>query len=250
MSEAMIIIYILTVCFEIVSAGVLVYAIATSKVNSKTIIKAVLIGTVLYIIPSMIPVLGTILALVVFTIVFCILGSQTGHKFNLAGFVSLIAYLISLFILPVISNKNEDSMVYQFAEWFANGLGGNLTPTQFEILNAASGLSEHSDNIGNYFGIMSIMLVGVILFAILLFDMTLLRKNTAQMITGSILSVFAAGMLYLDYRIFHSSSLAGKVTGAVLSKTGFSLSPSCILIMLFAILTVITAYRCKIKENK
>ena len=111
MSVAMAILCGLTACFEIVSAGILVYAIATSKVSSKKIIKAVLIGTVLYIILSAIPVLGTVLALVVFTIIFCILGSQTGHKFNVAGFVSLIAYLISLFILPVISNKNEDQLL-------------------------------------------------------------------------------------------------------------------------------------------
>lgn len=249
MSVAMAILYGLTACFEIVSAGILVYAIATSKVSSKKIIKAVLIGTVLYIILSVIPVLGTVLALVVFTIIFCILGSQTGHKFNVAGFVSLIAYLISLFILPVISNKNEDSLVYQFTEGLVDELGIKLTPTQLEILTDFSGLSEYSDDIGNYFGIMFVMLAGVILFAILLFDMTLLRKNTAQMIMGSILSVFAAGMLYLDYRIFHSDSLGGKLAGMALSKMGFSISPFCFLIILFAILTVITAYRCKIKEK-
>lgn len=244
------ILYMLTACFEVVSAGVLVYAIATSKVSSKKIIIAVLIGTVLYIIPSVIPVLGTVLALAVFTIIFCILGSATGHKFNVAGFVSLIAYLISLFILPVISNKNEDSLVYQFTEGLVDELGIKLTPTQFEIRTDFFPLTEYSDNIANYFGIMSIMFDGIILFAIILFEITLLRRNTAQMIIGSILSVFTAGMLYLDYRIFHSGSLGGKLAGMALSKMGFSLSPFCLLIMLLAILTVITAYRCKIKENK
>lgn len=249
MSEAMVILYGLTACFEIVSAGILVYAIAASKVSSKKIMKAVLIGTVLYIIPSAIPVLGTILALGVFTVVFGILGSQTGHKFNAAGFVSLMAYLISLFILPVISNKYEDSLAYQFTEGLVDELGIKLRPTQFEILTDFSSFSKYSNDIGSYFEIMSVQLAGVILFAILLFDMTLLRKNTAQMIMGSILSVFAAGMLYLDYRIFHSDSLVGKAAGMALSKMGFSLSPFCFLIMLFAILTVITAYRCKIKEK-
>lgn len=249
MSETMVILYGLTACFEIVSACILAYAIATSKVSSKKIIKAVLVGTILYIIPSAIPVLGAILALAVFTVVFCILGSQTGHKFNVAGFVSLIAYLISLFILPIISNKYEDSLVYQFTEGLVGKLGVKLTSTQFEILTDFSGFSKYSNDIANYFEIMSVLLAGVILFAILLFDMTLLRKNIAQMIMGSILSVFAAGMLYLDYRIFHSDSMLGKVAGMALSKMGFSLSPFCFLIMLFAILTVITAYRCRIKEK-
>lgn len=191
-----------------------------------------------------------VMVLVGFPVIFCILGSRTGHKFNTVGFISLIAYLISLFVLPVISNKYEDSLSYQLIEGFANEFGGEFTPTQFEILTNFSGLSEYSDDIGNYFGIMFIMLAGVILFAILLFDMILLRKNTAQMIMGSILSVFAAGMLYLDYRIFHSGSLRGKLVGMALSKTGFSLSPFCLLIMLFAILTIITAYRCSKKEKE
>ena len=242
-------IQILVVLFEVISAGILAYAIATSKADSKKIIKAILIGTGIYIIASMIPVLGIILPLVVFSIVFCILGSQAGHKFNAGGLISLIAYLVSLFVLPVISNKNEDSLVYQFTEGIMGELGVRLTPTQFEILSGYSCLSEYSNAIAGYFGTMYVMLAGIILFAILLFDMTLLRKNTAQMVMGSILSFFAAGMLYLDYCIFHSSSLGGKLAGMALTKMGFSLSPLCILIMLFAILTIITAYRCKIKEK-
>lgn len=251
MSDAMFALYIiiLTVCFEIVSAGVLVYAIAISKVSSKKIIKTVLIGTVLYIILSVIPVLGTVFAIVVFTIAFCILGSQTGQKFNVAGFVSLIAYLISLFILPVISNKKENPLMYEFIEKLEAELKTSLTPTQLEILTDFFPLAEYSENIANYFGIMSIMFAGVTLFAIILFEITLLRRNTAQMVIGSILSVFAAGMLYLDYRIFHSGSLGGQLAGMALSKMGFYLSPFCLLIMLFAILTVITAYRCKKKER-
>lgn len=249
MSATVFYIQILVALFEVISAGILVYAIAASKADSKKIIKVVLIGTVIYILASMIPVLGIILPLIVFPVVFCILGSQTGHKFNAGGLIFLIAYLVSLFTLPVISNKNEDSPVYQLTEGIIDELGVKLTPTQFEILSGYSGLSEYSDDIANYFGIMYVMLIGIILFAILFFDMTLLRKNTAQMIMGSILSFFAAGMLYLDYCIFHSNSLGGKLVGMALNKMGFSLSPLCILILLFAILTVITAYRCKTKEK-
>lgn len=251
MNEVMYLSMMFIAIFEIISAGVLAYAIAASKVNSKRIIKAVLIGLAVHMIVSIVllPV-GIVIPLVVFPVVFCILGGQTVNKFNAVGFVSLIAYLISLFILPVISNKYEDSLSYQLIEGFANEFGGEFTPTQFEILTNFSGLSEYSDDIGNYFGIMFIMLAGVILSAILLFDMILLRKNTAQMIMGSILSVFAAGMLYLDYRIFHSGSLGGKLVGMALSKMGFSLSPFCLLIMLFAILTIITAYRCSKKEKE
>lgn len=251
MTEIVYVLLYLSIPFEIISAGVLVYALATSKASSKTIIKTVLIGTVVYtLLLIMIPVVGVVMPFVVFPIIFCILGSQAGHKFNAVGFVSLIAYLISFFILPVISNKHEDSWGYQLAEGFGNELGIDFTPTQFRILTDFSGLSEYSDDIGNYFGIMFVMLAGVILFAILLFDMILLRKNTAQIIMGSTLSVFAAGMLYLDYRIFHSGSLGGKLAGMALSKMGFSLSPFCLLIMLFAILTVIAAYRCSKKEKE
>lgn len=248
MSAAGSYIQILVILFEIISAGILAYAIATSKADSKKIIKSVLIGTGIYIIASLIPVLSIILPLVVFPVVFCILGSQTGHKFNAGGLISLIAYLVSLFVLPVVSNKNEDSLVYQLTEGIIDELGVKLTPTQFEILSGYSGLSEYSDAIAGYFSIMYVMLVGIVLFAILLFDMTLLRKNTAQMVMGSILSLFAAGMLYLDYCIFHSNSLGGKLAGMALAKMGFSLSPVCILILLFALLTVFTASRCRKKE--
>ena len=249
MSAAISYIQILVVVFEIISAVILTYAIATSKADSKKIIKAVLIGTGIYIIASLIPVVGIIIPFIVFPVVFCILGSHTGHKFNAGGLISLIAYLVSLFVLPVVSNKNEDSLVYQLTEGIIDELGVKLTPTQFEILSGYSKLSEYSDTIAGYFSTMYVMLIGILLFAILLFDMTLLRKNTAQMLMGSILSFFTAGMLYLDYCIFHSDSLGGKLVGMALAKMGFSLSPLCILIMLFAILTIITAYRCKIKEK-
>lgn len=247
MSGAMSILYGLTSCFEIVSACVLVYAIAASKASSKKIIKAVLIGTVLYIVPSAIPVLGTILAIAVFTIVFCILGSQTGNKFNMVGFISLIAYFISLFTLPVIANKYEDSLAFSIADGLTGWFGGNLTPTQFEILKNVSVLSEYSDTIANYLSIMIVFFIGVILFATLLFEMILLRRNGAQMVMGGILSVLVGGMLYLDYLIFHSGSLGGKLAGMALSKMGFSLSWLCILIILFAVLTVVSAYRCRNK---
>ena len=250
MSVALGILYLLTSCFEIASACVLVYAIAASKASSKKIIKAVLIGTVLYIIPSAIPVLGTILALAVFTIVFCLLGSQTDNKFNTVGLISLIAYLISLFTLPVIANKYEDSLAFSIADGLTDWFGGNLTPTQFEILKNASSLSEYSDTIANYLSVMTILFIAVILFASLLFDMILLRRNSAQMVMGGILSVLAGGMLYLDYLIFHSGSLGGKLAGMALSQIGFSLSWLCILILLFAVLTVVTAYRCNKKEKE
>ena len=95
--------------------------------------------------------------------------------------------------------------------------------------------------------IMIVFFIGVILFATLLFEMILLRRNGAQMVMGGILSVLVGGMLYLDYLIFHSGSLGGKLAGMALSKMGFSLSWLCILIILFAVLTVVSAYRCKNK---
>lgn len=250
MSTVMVGLYALTICFEIVSACVLVYAIGASKASNRKIIKAVLIGTALYIIPSAIPVLGTVLALTVFTIVFCIFGGETGHKFNTLGLLSLIAYFISLFTLPVIANKNEDSLIFSIADKLTESFGGNLTPTQFEILGDASSLSEYSDSIANYLRVMFVLFIAVILIAILLFDMILLRRNGAQVVMGSILSVLAAGMLYLDYLIFHSGSFGGMLAGMALSKMGFSLSWCCILILLFAVLTVVTACRCNKKDKQ
>lgn len=250
MSTIMVVLYALTICFEIVSACVLVYAIGASKASNQKIIKAVLIGTVLYIIPSAIPVLGTILSLAVFTIVFCIFGGETGHKFNTLGLLSLIAYFISLFTVPVIANKYKDSILFSFVDDIVDTFDGNLTPTQFEILEYVSNLSEYSDSIAKYLNIMFVLFVAIILFAILLFDMILLRKNSAQVVMGSILSVLTAGVLYLDYLIFHADSYGGKLAGMVLSQMGFSLSWFSILILLFAVLTAVTAYGCSKKEKQ
>lgn len=241
--------------FEIISAGILVYAIAVSKAESKKVIKTVLIGTAVYTIVSVmalrtVAIVAFVMPFLVFTVIFAILGSHTEHKFNILGFISLIAYLVSVFLLPVISNKNEDSLAYQVVAGLVDDLGGNLTPTQAEILGNAANLSGYSDEIANYFQFMFILAGGAVLFAILFFDMALLRRNTAQIVMGSLLSVCVAGMLYLDYRIFHSDSLGGKLAGYALSKMGFSLSPLCILTMAFAILTVITAYRCNKKEKE
>ena len=255
MSDVLTLSFIFSFIFEVISAGVLVYAIAVSKAESKKVIKTTLIGTAIYIIVSIIlfstvAVVAIVMPFLVFAIIFAILGSHTEHKFNIFGFISLIAYVVSVFILPVISNKNEDSLAYQVVAGLAGDLGGNLTPTQAEILGNAANLSRYSDEIANYFQFMFILAGGAVLFAILFFDMALLRRNTAQMVMGSLLSVCAAGMLYLDYRIFHSDSLGGKLAGYALSKMGFSLSPLCILTMVFAILTVITAYRCNKKEKE
>ena len=232
--------------FEIISAGILVYAIAVSKAESKKVIKTVLIGTAVYTIVSVmalrtVAIVAFVMPFLVFTVIFAILGSHTEHKFNILGFVSLIAYLVSVFLLPVISNKNEDSLAYQVVAGSSHHISCNTS---------ASNLSGYSDDVANYFQFMFILAGGVVLFAILFFDMALLRRNTAQMVMGSLLSVCAAGMLYLDYRIFHSDSLGGKLAGYALSKMGFSLSPLCILTMAFAILTVITAYRCNKKEKE
>ena len=180
---------------------------------------------------------------VVFPIIFCILGNQTGKKFNVVGFVSLIAYLISLFILPIISNKYEDSLSYQILDGLVEELGEELTPTQFGILNLSSNLSDDGTNY------LFIMFFGAVLFTVLLFDMALLRKNTAQVVIGSIISVFTAGMLYFDYSIFHSKSLVGKLAGYGLSKLGFSLSVFSVVILILAILPVISAYLCNKKEK-
>lgn len=230
--------------FEIISAGVLTYAIATSKADSKKIIKIVLIGTVAYVIVSItMPTIGAVMPYVVFPIIFCILGNQTGKKFNVVGFVSVIAYLISLFILPIISNKYEDSLSYQILDGLVEELGEELTPTQFGILNLSSNLSDDGTNY------LFIMFFGAVLFTVLLFDMALLRKNTAQVVIGSIISVFTAGMLYFDYSIFHSKSLVGKLAGYGLSKLGFSLSVFSVVILILAILPVISAYLCNKKEK-
>lgn len=255
MSDVLTLSFIFSFIFEVISAGVLVYAIAVSKAESKKVIKTTLIGTAVYIIVSIIlfstvAVVAIVMPFLVFTIIFAILGSHTEHKFNILGFISLIAYLVSVFLLPIVSNKNEDSLAYQVVAGLVDDLGGNLTPTQFEILESAANLSGYSDEIANYFQFMFILAGGAVLFAILFFDMALLRRNTAQMVMGSLLSVCVAGMLYLDYRIFHSDSLGGKLAGYALSKMGFSLSPLCILTMAFAILTVITAYRCNKKEKE
>lgn len=233
-----------SVFFEIISAGVLTYAIAASKADSKKIIKTVLIGTVAYAIVSItMPIIGAVMPYVVFPVVFCILGSQTGNKFNTVGFISLIAYLISLFVLPIISNKYEDSLLYQFSNGLIEELGGNLTPTQLGILNLSFDLSGDSMNC------LPIMFFGAIFFVFLFFDMALLRKNRAQVVMGSVISVFTVGMLYFDYSIFHSKSLVGKLAGYGLSKLGFSLSVFSIVILILAILSVITAYLCNKKES-
>ena len=233
-----------SILFEIVSAGVLAYAIATSKVDSKKIIKTVLIGTVAYaIVTIIIQFIGVVIPFVLFPIIFGTLGSQTGKKFNTVGFISLIAYLISLFILPMISNKYEDSISYQILDGLVEELGGELTPTQFGILNISSNLSDGSMNY------LFIMFFGAILFAILYFDMALLRKNSAQVIMGSVISVFTLGMLYFDYRIFNSKSFVGKLAGYGLSKLGFSLSVFSVVVIVLAALPAITAYLRNKKEN-
>lgn len=239
---------------EVLSAAVLAYAIAVSTDDSKKIIKQVLIGTGVYAVTSLLLGgigirIGIVLPFVVFPVVFGGIGGRTEHKFNIAGLFSLIAYIISLFTLPVIANKYEDSLVYSVAGGITDMFDRNLTPTQFEILKNASSLSEYSDTIENYLSVMTILFIGVILFAILLFDMILLRRNSAQMVMGGILSVLTSGMLYLDYLIFHFDSLGGKLVGMALSKMGFSLSRLCILIILFAVLTVVSAYRCDKKER-
>ena len=230
--------------FEIVCAGVLAYAIATSKADSKKIIKTVLIGTVAYAIVTIkIQVIGVVIPFVLFPIIFGTLGSQTGKKFNTVGFISLIAYLISLFVLPMISNKYEDSISYQILDGLVEELGGKLTPTQFDILNFSYNLSDGSTCF------LFIMFCGAILFAILYFDMALLRKDSAQVIMGSIISVFTLGMLYFDYRIFNSKSFVGKLAGYGLSKLGFSLSVFSVVVIVLAALPAITAYLRNKKEN-
>ena len=237
------------VLFEVLNAGVLAYVIATSKGDGKKIIKTVLTGTAVYAIVSItltlsgIGIGSVVMPFVIFPIVFGILGRQTGKKFNASGLVFLVIYLASLFILPVISNKHETSDLYQLLEGIIGELDVKLAPTQFEMIEIFSDLSV--DSVGNLLE----MFMGAVFITLLLFEMLLLRKNTAQVVLGGILSAFTAGMLYFDYRIFHSDSLGGKLAGIALSKMGFSLSPFCILILLFAIMTIITAQRCKKKES-
>ena len=52
MSEGMSLLFIFSYIVEIFNAGVLVYAIAVSKAESKKVIKTTLIGTAVYIVVS------------------------------------------------------------------------------------------------------------------------------------------------------------------------------------------------------
>lgn len=243
--------------FVVIAAGTLAYGIATSKVNSKTIIKKVLIETAICAFLSIggimiggIGVYGGVIGyylFVAFIIDFSFyLGKQTGNKFNYFGFFSLVAYLFSLFSLPIISNEYEDSYIYALADELVKDLDGELTPTQYGILNLYSEISADS---AKY---LQIIFFAIIVCSFLFFCMTFLRKNAAQVVIGSIIAVLTAGMLYFDYNIFHSKSLAGKLAGDVLSELGFSLSASVFIVLGLPILTIITAYICnkKDKENK
>lgn len=256
MSGVGLLFFLFSFLFEIISAPVLTYAIATSKADSKKVIKTVLLGIAVYAItvggmrltftgPGI--VISGILSVLVGLIIFSTLGSQTGIKFNTGGFISMAAYLISLFLLRILSNKYEDTLGYKAAEAFAGAFGVEFTPTQWGILNMSLDSGDGS-------GIsLLIMFVGAVLFAILFFEMALLRKNAAQVFMGGMVAICTAGMLYLDNSIvFHpnSSSLKDNLGGFAASATGFSLSASCIVIVVLAILPVITAYQYKKKENE
>ena len=241
--------------FEVIAAGILAYGIATSKVNSKKIIKMVLIGTAACALPSIIGVIfrsiifvyiGLVLFPLLIIELFFYLGKQTGNKLNFIGFFSLVAYWFSLFSLPIISNKYEDSYIYALLDDLVKELGGELTPTQLGIINLSSEISVDSVKY------LHLMFYAIIVCSVLFLCMTFLRKNAAQVVLGSIITVLTAGMLYFDYMLFHSKSLGGKLAGDALSELGFSLSISAVVILVLPILTVITAYICnkKDKENK
>ena len=237
---------------ELIGTGVFAYAVAHSKWDSKKIIRSVLIGTGVYVFVTVISILTIrvpvlliiqhILTSVFFIVLFGILGAQTGNKFNIPGFFSLLAYVISIFVFPVISNKYEDTILFKSIELRMDNMGIALTPKQYEIFKYSYYMQGATDGLAKYYIAMQIMFIGVVVSGILLFDMMLIRRNRAQMVMGGILSLFAGGIIYLDYCIFHS------IVGEVLSKAGFSLSPFCILIILFAVGTVVSAYICSRKE--
>lgn len=232
------------VFFELIGTAVMAYAIATSRAKSKAIIKSVLIGTgvcmVLQLFMAGIPIIS---CLVIF-IALCVLGAQTGNKFNLLGVISLVVYLFTLFNLPVISNKYEDTDSFALIDGLASSFDIDLAPTQIGIIEFAGENSiEGAETL-------VLMFAGVVFFAFLFLCMALIRKNGAQVILGSIIAVLSAGMVYFDYSIFHAKSTAGKLTGYALSKLGFSLSMSVVVMLAFAVLPAVIAYRYNVKEKE
>ena len=231
-------ILLIVLLIELMNALVLTYALATSKADSKKVIKAVLIGTVVYTIALLLGLKGGVVGIAILTILtvlgvvilFAVLGSQTGSRFNIGGFVFMVAYLISLGILPVLSNKYEDTLGYKAAGVFAEALGVGVKPTQLNLV------IKSSDSAAGPF----IMFCGVVLFTVLFFDMALLRKNTAQVFMGSMVAVCTLVMLYFDYE-----SIPG-----LASVAGASLSWFCIVIAALAILLPVTAYLYNKKEKE
>lgn len=249
MSEMFFYILLILMIFVTIDAGVLVYGIAVSTMDSKKIIKVVLIATAVCVLSittrNLIMIYVGYILFAFFIVIFsCVLGKRTGNKFNWMGSLSLIAYLFALFKLPIISNEYEDSLLYWLADEFANYLGEELTPTQFGILGLVGEISADSAKS------LILLFVGIILFAILFFCVALIRKNFAQVVIGSVLAILTAGLLYFNYHIFHSKSLAGKIAGYALSELGFSLSMSAFVILLLALLPVITAYICNKKDKE
>ena len=145
-----------------------------------------------------------------------------------------------LFQLPVISNKHGDSNIDALSNDLAKYLGGEITPTQYSIIDLSSEISVESVI---YFQIMIYAIIGC---SFLYLCMATLRKNAAQVVIGSIISVLTAGVLYLDYIIFLSKPIAG----VTLSQLGFSLSKYAFFMPAFSILTIITAYVCNKKDKK
>lgn len=235
--------------FELIGTAVMAYAIATSRAKSKAIIKSVLIGTgvcmVLQLLLTGIPIISIfVLPWLVIFIALCVLGAQTGSKFNLLGVISMVVYLFTLFNLPVISNKYEDTDSFALIDGLASSFDIDLAPTQTGILKFAE------ENSIEGAGTLGLMFAGVVFFTFLFFCMALIRKNGAQVIIGSIIAVLSAGMVYFDYSIFHEKSTAGKMAGYALSKLGFSLSMSVVVMLAFAVLPAVIAYRYNVKEKE
>ena len=113
--------YIVIMLFVVIASGALAYGIATSKENSKKIIKTVLIVitvcTLLSIIGGAIigRAFGVYLGYIIFMQFVCLfsfyLGKKTETQDNFWGQLSLGVYLILLFQLPVVSNKHGDSNI-------------------------------------------------------------------------------------------------------------------------------------------
>lgn len=257
MSEYFISGSMLLMCIDIVAAAVLAYGIATSKVSSRKIIRTVLIVMGICLVLTLLTILGInsftfIFAIYLFSI-FMIeyssyIGQHTGNKFNAIGVVSFLVYIFALFNLPLISNKYEDSDVYEWASELAENQGVKLTPSQWDICNLTmDNLDGNASDSMKYIAIISVL---IIILSAVLFCLMLIRKNSAQIVVGSMITLLTAGMLYFDYSLYHSKTIMGNIFGKAFSELGFSMSISCVIIVALPVLFTVMAFVCNQKDKK